>query len=76
MFVKVCGMREPGNVKQVAQLGVDMMGFIFYPKSPRYASHVVARSGADRNVCRVGVFVNDSISIVNISYIFYFYFSL
>lgn len=22
-------MREPGNVKQVAQLGVDMMGFIF-----------------------------------------------
>ena len=61
MFVKVCGMREPDNVKQVAQLGVDMMGFIFYPKSPRYASHVVARSDADRNICRVGVFVNDSI---------------
>jgi phosphoribosylanthranilate isomerase len=55
-------MREPDNVKQVAQLGVDMMGFIFYPKSPRYASHVVARSDADRNVCRVGVFVNDSVS--------------
>ena len=55
-------MCEPDNVKQVAQLGVDMMGFIFYPKSPRYASHVVARSDADRNVCRVGVFVNDSIS--------------
>ena len=64
MFVKVCGMREPGNVKQVAQLGVDMMGFIFYPKSPRYASHVVARSDADRNVCRVGVFVNDSVSMM------------
>ena len=62
MLVKVCGMREPGNVKQVAQLGVDMMGFIFYPKSPRYASQVVARSDADRNVCRVGVFVNDSVS--------------
>ena len=61
MLVKVCGMREPDNVKQVAQLGVDMMGFIFYPKSPRYASHVVARSDADRNICRVGVFVNDSI---------------
>ena len=61
MLVKVCGMREPDNVKQVAQLGIDMMGFIFYPKSPRYASHVVARSDADRNICRVGVFVNDSI---------------
>ena len=61
MLVKVCGMREPKNIEQVAQLGVDMMGFIFYPKSPRYVSYVLARSDADRKVCRVGVFVNDSI---------------
>ena len=61
MLVKVCGMREPENIEQVAQLGVDLMGFIFYPKSPRYVSHVLARSDADRKVCRVGVFVNDSI---------------
>ena len=54
-------MREPENIEQVAQLGVDLMGFIFYPKSPRYVSHVLARSDADRKVCRVGVFVNDSI---------------
>lgn len=48
-------MREPKNIEQVAQLGVDMMGFIFYPKSPRYVSYVLARSDADRKVCRVGV---------------------
>ena len=54
-------MRESKNIEQVAQLGVDMMGFIFYPKSPRYVSYVLARSDADRKVCRVGVFVNDSI---------------
>mgnify|MGYP002726668302 FL=1 len=54
-------MREPKNIEQVAQLGVDMMGFIFYPKSPRYVSYVLARADADRKVCRVGVFVNDSI---------------
>lgn len=54
-------MREPKNIEQVAQLGVDMMGFVFYPKSPRYVSYVLARSDADRKVCRVGVFVNDSI---------------
>ena len=54
-------MREPKNIEQVAQLGVDMMGFIFYPKSPRYVSYVLVRSDADRKVCRVGVFVNDSI---------------
>ena len=54
-------MREPENIEQVAQLGVDMMGFIFYPKSPRYVSQAVNRSDSDRKVCRVGVFVNDSI---------------
>ena len=54
-------MREPKNIEQVAQLGVDMMGFIFYPKSRRDVSYVLARSDADRKVCRVGVFVNDSI---------------
>ena len=42
MLVKVCGMREPENIEKVAQLGVDMMGFIFYPKSPRFASQSVA----------------------------------
>ncbi len=61
MLVKVCGMREPENIEQVAQLGIDMMGFIFYPKSPRYVSQAVDRSDSDRKVCRVGVFVNDSI---------------
>ena len=54
-------MRESENIEQVAQLGVDMMGFIFYPKSPRYVSQAVNRSDSDRKVCRVGVFVNDSI---------------
>ena len=44
MLVKVCGMREPENIEKVAQLGVDMMGFIFYPKSPRFASQSVART--------------------------------
>ncbi|MDE6538243.1 MAG: phosphoribosylanthranilate isomerase [Muribaculaceae bacterium] len=36
MKVKVCGMREAGNIKEVAASGIDYMGFIFYPKSPRY----------------------------------------
>ncbi|MDE6866216.1 MAG: phosphoribosylanthranilate isomerase [Muribaculaceae bacterium] len=36
MKVKVCGMREAGNIKEVAASSIDYMGFIFYPKSPRY----------------------------------------
>ena len=36
-IIKVCGMREAQNIRDVEALQkVDMMGFIFYPKSPRY----------------------------------------
>ena len=65
MLVKVCGMREPENIEKVAQLGVDMMGFIFYPKSPRFASQSVDRTAADKDVCRVGVFVNESVELIS-----------
>lgn len=65
MLVKVCGMREPKNIEKVAQLGVDMMGFIFYPKSPRFASQSVDRTAADKDVCRVGVFVNESVELIS-----------
>ena len=35
MIVKVCGMRDPDNIRAVAEAGADWMGFIFYPRSPR-----------------------------------------
>ncbi|WP_075558310.1 phosphoribosylanthranilate isomerase [Parabacteroides timonensis] len=35
MLIKVCGMRDPENIRQVATTGIDWMGFIFYTKSPR-----------------------------------------
>ncbi|WP_288208007.1 phosphoribosylanthranilate isomerase [uncultured Parabacteroides sp.] len=35
MLIKVCGMRDPENIRQVATTGIDWMGFIFYAKSPR-----------------------------------------
>ena len=45
MIVKVCGMREPENIRDVAALGVDWIGFIFFPKSPRYVSQIRSRAG-------------------------------
>ncbi len=45
MIVKVCGMREPENIRDVTALGVDWIGFIFYPKSPRYVSQIRSRAG-------------------------------
>ena len=35
MKVKVCGMRDAGNIAEVAALKPDYMGFIFYKSSPR-----------------------------------------
>lgn len=52
-------MREPENIRQVAQLDIDWMGFIFYAKSPRYTSHETGRKKHADYACRkVGVFVN------------------
>ena len=59
---KICGLRNSDNIKAVAELGPDMLGFIFYPDSPRYAfpeldpSQVKNLSGS---IEKVGVFVNE-----------------
>ena len=34
--IKVCGMRQPQNIGDIAALNPDYMGFIFYPPSPRF----------------------------------------
>lgn len=35
MMIKVCGMRDAENIKEVSSIDIDMMGFIFYPRSKR-----------------------------------------
>lgn len=58
MIVKVCGMRDGDNIREVEQLSIDWMGFIFYPKSSRYVSEVPAY--LPTKCKRVGVFVDAS----------------
>lgn len=62
MIIKVCGMRSPGNIRAVEALGPDMMGFIFYEKSPRFIEKVpdYLPEGPERT----GVFVNHSTAAV------------
>ncbi|WP_299337815.1 phosphoribosylanthranilate isomerase [uncultured Prevotella sp.] len=45
MIIKVCGMREPENVRDVENLGVDMIGFVFCADSERYVSMVSSNAG-------------------------------
>ena len=34
MIIKVCGMRDPENIREVAALGVDWIGLIFFREKP------------------------------------------
>lgn len=56
MIIKVCGMREPENIRAVEALGIDLMGFIFWPRSSRFVGE--KPSYLPRNCRRVGVFVD------------------
>lgn len=57
MIVKVCGMCHPENIRRVAALEVDWLGFIFWPESKR---QFVPGNGAweTGGKKKVGVFVN------------------
>jgi phosphoribosylanthranilate isomerase len=60
--IKVCGMREPENMRQIAALKPDFFGLIFYPKSPRFVSlNQVAVLPEFSGIRRVGVFVNETV---------------
>jgi len=70
VIVKVCGMRDGGNIRQVAELGVHWIGMIFWEKSPRYVTMIPTHAGiipdrvedqdATFGQCRrVGVFVDE-----------------
>ena len=51
-------MREADNIREVETLGIDMMGFIFWPKSSRYVSQ--RPDYLPKHVKRVGVFVDEA----------------
>lgn len=67
-------MRDADNIRAVAALDIDFLGFIFYPKSPRYAQKAVPETELMTNTAtasrrndmvmrkpqRVGVFVDET----------------
>lgn len=73
--VKICGITNLGDAEVAIEAGADLLGFIFYPKSPRYVEpetaagiidnlnthHVPLRQAQDaaRTTQYVGVFVDE-----------------
>lgn len=66
MKLKVCGMKDPENIKQLIDLRPDFMGFIFYGKSPRFVSEPDEDffSRIPISIKKVGVFVNEDIETI------------
>ncbi len=65
--IKVCGFTDPENAVAAAYQGVDAIGLVFYPPSPRHvtveqAQRVVAALPAF--VTTVGLFVDESQKVI------------
>lgn len=66
-------MRDPQNIREVSELGIDWIGFIFYHKSPRKLANQLTVKEENANtkqlslatcqlpIAKVGVFVNATI---------------
>jgi phosphoribosylanthranilate isomerase len=69
IYVKICGTTNLADARVAVEAGADLLGFILYPKSPRYVppaavrEMVAALRGQGRTLL-VGVFVNDSPAFV------------
>lgn len=59
--VKVCGITHVDDARLAVELGAAMLGFNFYPRSPRYIAPADARlimAAMPSGIALIGVFVN------------------
>lgn len=61
-LIKVCGMRQAENIREVEALGIDLMGFIFVPRSPRFVAQ--RPDYLPTHAQRIGVFVNETPEVI------------
>jgi phosphoribosylanthranilate isomerase len=61
--IKVCGLTRLDQVHELISMNLDLLGFIFYQKSPRYALDRIGLKEISQigHQGKVGVFVNESL---------------
>ncbi len=68
MFVKICGITRPEDARAALELGANALGFVFWPRSPRFIDCERAKAiiaALPPGVMTVGVFVNQPAREVN-----------
>lgn len=68
--LKVCGLTKLNQIKELIDLKIDFLGFIFYEKSPRYVLNYLRLKQISEinHQGKVGVFVNEELEkIIKIS---------
>jgi phosphoribosylanthranilate isomerase len=68
--IKICGIKTVDDALAAIDLGADLIGFNFYPKSPRYVEvgmcrNIMSRVRNNGRVTCVGVFVNASVDEIH-----------
>ncbi|MBF0468815.1 MAG: phosphoribosylanthranilate isomerase [Desulfamplus sp.] len=61
-MIKICGLTSPDQALACVKAGADAIGFIFFPKSPRYISPELAARITEKlpeNIMTTGVFVDE-----------------
>ena len=63
--IKICGMRDHGNIMAVASYDPQYLGFIMYTKSPRFVGNeFTIPLTLPSTIKRVGVFVNEFVDVI------------
>jgi phosphoribosylanthranilate isomerase len=67
MKIKVCGLRDADNIKAVAALEPDYMGFIFYNKTPRFVDDIGIEilNAIPAHINKTAVFVDESAKTIS-----------
>ncbi len=64
MKIKICGLKDTFNIRKVSEANPDYMGFIFYPKSPRFVGEKFSKNTLEtipESIIKTAVFVNETL---------------